>query len=69
MRTINQRKASTRNHQLMLLAGMITNLNSMERQCAFIYIKDHIDKVRNSIQKLQNAIFRSENKDWIEQLY
>lgn len=31
MRTLNQRKASTRNHQLILLAGMITNINSMER--------------------------------------
>lgn len=67
MRTVNQRKASTRNHQLMLLAGMITNINSMERQCASISIKDHIDKVRNSIHKLQSAIFRSETKDWIEQ--
>lgn len=66
MRTVNQRKASTRN-QLMLLAGMITNINSMERQCASISIKDHIDKVRNSIHKLQSAIFRSETKDWIEQ--
>lgn len=69
MRTVNQRKASIRNHQLMLLAGMITNLNSMERQCASMPIKDHIDKVKNSIQKLQSAIFRSETKDWIEQPY
>lgn len=69
MRTINQRKAGIRNYQLMLLAGMITNLNSMERQCASIPIRDHIDKVKNSIQKLQNAIFRSETKDWIEQPY
>ena len=69
MRTVNQRKAGIRNYQLMLLAGMITNLNSMERQCASIPIRDHIDKVKNSIQKLQNAIFRSETKDWIEQPY
>ena len=69
MRTINQRKAGIRNYQLMLLAGMITNLNSMERQCASIPIRDHIDKVKNSIQKLQSAIFRSETKDWIEQPY
>lgn len=65
MRTVNQRKAGIRNYQLMLLAGMITNLNSMERQCASIPIRDHIDKVKNSIQKLQSAIFRSETKDWI----
>ena len=69
MRTVNQRKAGIRNHQLMLLAGMITNLNNMERQCASIPIRDHIDKVKNSIQKLQSAIFRSETKDWIEQPY
>ena len=69
MRTVNQRKASTRNHQLILLAGMITNLNSMERRCASISIRDRIDKVKNSIQKLQSAIFRSETKDWIEQPY
>ena len=69
MRTVNQRKAGIRNYQLMLLAGMITNLNSMERQCASIPIRDHIDKVKNSIQKLQSAIFRSKTKDWIEQPY
>ena len=69
MRTVNQRKAGIRNYQLMLLAGMITNLNSMERQCASIPIRDHINKVKNSIQKLQSAIFRSETKDWIEQPY
>lgn len=69
MRTVNRRRVSYRKYQLILLAGMITNLNSMERQCASIPIKDHIDKVRNSIQKLQSAIFRSETKDWLEQPY
>lgn len=63
-KTLNQLKASRRNLSLMLLAGMIINLNRIK-----YFVKDteviiRIDTLLTAIERLQSSIKETTYESW-----
>lgn len=63
-KTLNQLKASRRNLALMLLAGMITNLEHTKHFVRDTKIVIRIDTIITEIKRLQSAIRETTYESW-----
>ena len=63
-KTLNQLKASRRNLSLMLLAGMITNLQHIKHFARDTEIVIRINTIITAIERLQSAIRETTYESW-----